>query len=71
MLTLSSVNLRTQGTKTVHAHGSAEYLGRFERSIVFFSSKNFGPYCEEEEAMDTLDQVDEVNIFHEADGMGY
>ena len=31
------------GTKTVHAHGSANHLRRFTRSIVFFSSKNFGP----------------------------
>ena len=29
------------GTKTVHAHGSANHLRRFTRSIVFFSSKNF------------------------------
>ena len=31
------------GTKTVHAHDSANHLRRFTRSIVFFSSKNFGP----------------------------
>ena len=31
------------GTKTVHADGSEQHLKRFTRSIVFFSSKNFGP----------------------------
>ena len=50
------------GTKTVHAHGSGQHLKRFTRSIVFFSSKNFGPDSEEEEEeMDTHEQVDEMN----------
>ena len=45
------------GTKTVHAHGSANHLRRFKRSIVFFRSKNFGPDSEED--LDTT--VEEVN----------
>ena len=52
------------GTRTVHAHGSAEHLRRFKRSIVFFSSKNFGPDTEEED-MDTQEEVDEMNNFLE------
>ena len=50
------------GPKTVHAHGSDQHLKRFTRSIVFFSSKNFGPDSkEEEEEMITQEQVDEIN----------
>ena len=55
------------GTKTVHAHGSAQHLRRFKRSIVFFSSKNWGPDSEEDEDMDTLDQVDEMNNLVESE----
>ena len=55
------------GTKTVHAHGSANHLKRFKRSIVFFSSKNWGPDSEEDVDMDTLDQVDEMNNLVESE----
>ena len=58
------------GTKTVHAHGSDQHLKRFTRSIVFFSSKNFGPDSkEDEEEMDTHEQVDEMNNLLEDDMM--
>ena len=43
------------------AHGPDQHLKRFTRSIVFFSSKNFGPDSKEEEQMDTHEQVDEMN----------
>ena len=57
------------GTKTVHAHGSANHLRRFTRSIVFFSSKNFGP--DNQEDLDTTEEeVDEMNnVVEEEDEM--
>jgi len=58
------------GTKTVYAHGSANHLRRFKRSIVFFSSKNFWPDRAEDLDTTTEEEVDEMNnVVEEEDEM--